>query len=74
MKDQDGSLTVIHFDIHINKYQPIAASSYIPLPGKLVLKKAIFNVKNSKNNECFKWSVTESVYPRGQHKELINKK
>ena len=34
-----------NLDLHIDKYQPIAAKSYIHLPNKLKLKKAIINLK-----------------------------
>ena len=49
---------VEHLDININPYNPLSASSYIELPGKLADKKAIINVKNENDNECFKWAVT----------------
>jgi hypothetical protein len=61
---------VIHLDIHIDKYEPIKGNSYIPLPGNLVSKKAIINMENN-DNECFKWSVTASVYPRARDMERI---
>ena len=45
---------VEHLDININPYNPLSASSYIPLPGKLAEKNAIINVQNENDNECFK--------------------
>ena len=35
-------------------------SSYIPLPDRLVRKKAIINPKNS-DLECFKWAVIAAL-------------
>ena len=54
---------VLHFDILVDVYKPLAASSYIELPKFLADKKAIINPKNT-DDECFKWCVTEVVYPQ----------
>ena len=40
-----------------------SGSSFIPLPKNLQSKKAIVNVKNTRDNECFKWAVTSAIYP-----------
>ena len=55
---------VEHLDININPYNPLSASSYIELPSSLYMKKAIINVKNENDNECFKWAVTSAVFPQ----------
>ena len=55
---------VVDFRIHINPFQPFSGTSYIKLPPKLAAKKAIINVKNEEDQECFKWAVTSAVYPR----------
>ena len=64
---------VEHLDININPYNPLSASSYIPLPGKLAEKNAIINVKNENDNECFKWAVTSAVFPAKEHGERLSK-
>ena len=64
---------VEHLDININPYNPLSASSYIPLPKKLADKKAIINVKNENDNECFKWAVTSAVFPAKEHGERLSK-
>ena len=64
---------VEHLDININPYNPLSASSYIELPGNLADKKAIINVKNENDNECFKWAVTSAVFPAKEHGERISK-
>ena len=64
---------VEHLDININPYNPLSASSYIPLPKKLAEKNAIINVKNEKDNECFKWAVTSAVFPAKEHGERLSK-
>ena len=65
---------VEHLDININPYNPLSASSYIELPGKLYEKKAIINVKNENDNECFKWAVTSAVFPAKEHGERLSKR
>ena len=60
------------FDINVDPFNPLGGSSYFPLPSKLAAKKAIINVKNMKDNECFKWAVTSAVYPRESHPERLN--
>ena len=62
-----------HLDININPYNPLSASSYIPLPDKLASKKAIINVKNEKDHECFKWAVTSAVFPADEKGERLGK-
>ena len=62
-----------HLDININPYNPLSASSYIELPGKLADKKAIINVQNENDNECFKWAVTSAVFPAKEHGERLSK-
>ena len=61
------------FDIHIDPYNPLSGSSYIPLPKKLALKKAIINVNNENDNECFKWAVTSAVFPIEKNPQRLNK-
>ena len=63
---------VLHFDILTNVYKPLAGSSWVPLPKFLASKKAIINPKNS-DRECFKWAVTEAVYPQKSNRDRITK-
>ena len=65
---------VEHLDININPYNPLSASSYIELPSSLYMKKAIINVKNENDNECFKWAVTSAVFPAKEHGERLSKR
>ena len=64
---------VEHLDININPYNPLSASSYIKLPGKLAEKKAIINVQNENDHECFKWAITSAVFPAKEHGERLSK-
>ena len=61
---------VLSMDIHLNKYEPISGSSYIPLPKVLQSKKAIVNVKNEEENVCFKWSITTAIYTAKDHPKI----
>ena len=54
---------VIHVEIHLNKYEPLSGSSYIPLTKRLQSKKAIINDQNKQDNQCFKWPITSAIYP-----------
>ena len=63
---------VLHFDILTNVYKPLAESSHIPQPKFLASKKAIINPKNT-DQECFKWAVTEAVYPQKRDRDRITK-
>jgi len=54
---------IIKLDVQISKYNPIRGSTYIKLPKKLELKKAIVNVKNMNDNMCFKWAVLSALHP-----------
>ena len=63
---------VVSFDINVDPYEPLRGSSYFPLPARLATKKAIINVKNERDNMCFKWAVTSAVYQRECHPERLN--
>ena len=65
---------VEYFDIHIDPYKPLSGSSYVLLPPVLASKKAIINVKNEKDHECFKWAVTSAVYPKEKDPQRLTKR
>ena len=64
---------VMWYDIHMDTFEPMAGSPYIELPEKLKNKKAIINVKNTTDHECFKWAITSSVCTQKKHPERRNK-
>ena len=64
---------IVELRIHIDKFTPIIAKSYIPLPDKIRKKEAIINVQN-KDNQCFKWSITSAVFPQKEHTYRVSKK
>ena len=59
-------------DINIDPFEPLFTSSYIPLPKSIADKKAIINVKNSDDHQCFKWAVTSASYTAKSHPERLN--
>ena len=52
---------LLRIDIHILEFNPLRATSYIPLPTQLARKKAVINIKN-KDEKCFLWSVIAGTY------------
>lgn len=50
----------VNLEININKYNPLRASSYIPLPKSIQDKKAVLNIKNN-DQFCFGYSVCAAV-------------
>ena len=61
---------VVQLEIHFANWVPIKGSSYVPLPEKIVAKKAVINLKNE-DEECFKWCVTRALNP-GDHPERVS--
>ena len=54
--------SVLGLYLHTIKYESLEGSSYIPLPRFLAAKKAIINLRN-KDDECFKWAITQALNP-----------
>ena len=65
--------SVNFFDIYFNDFKPLRGSSYIVLPKFVANKKAVINPIN-RDQQCFKWCVTESVHPQERKCERITKK
>jgi len=65
---------VVKLAIYTSVYKPLKGSSYIPLPKKLAVKKAIITMKNNNDDQCFKWCVTRAFNPVKVHKERIDEK
>ena len=63
--------SVLSLDLHTVKYEPLGGFSYILLPGFLVAKKAIINLKNE-DDECFKWAITRALNPVEKISERID--
>ena len=61
------------FDINIDPLEPLSGSSYISLPKNLEDKKAVINIRNENDHECFKWAITSTIYQREKHPQRLNK-
>ena len=76
VQEAEGSgwvfLEVENLTLHVSKWNPVNAGSYIELPTVLKNKKAIINMKNQ-DNECFKWCVLRALYPKDKNTERIDK-
>ena len=58
--------------INVANYDPLAGSSYFPLPPEWSNSiKGLINLKN-KDNECFKWCHIRFINPTNGHPERIN--
>ena len=53
---------IIRLELNTAEYAPLEGSSYIPLPKKILKKKAVLNIRNH-DNKCFLWSVLASIHP-----------
>ena len=62
------------FDINIDPFEPLSGSSYTSLPKNLEDKKAIINIRNENDHECFKWAITSAIYQREKDPQRLNKK
>lgn len=60
----------IHLEVNINKFNPLRASSYIPLPPSISKKKAVINIKND-DEFCFAYSVLAAVYTPTTHSDRV---
>ena len=63
---------VEHFDISIDPFEPLGGSSYIPLAKTIENRKAIINVRNEKDHECYKWSVTSKAFPKNKNPQRLD--
>ena len=62
LKDSGWTLKSIDFlNVHISKFNPLHASSYIELPQQIKSKHACINVKNYSDNMCFKWAIMSAL-------------
>jgi len=68
----NNSLYWLDILLNINKYTPLGASSYIPLPLNIENRKATINIENN-DDKCFKYSMlTKFVNPRNSRRVASN--
>ena len=56
--------------IDVARYEPLRGGSYMPLPKKLINKKAIINIQN-RDDQCLRWSIRAALYPAQKVKNSI---
>ncbi|GFW20508.1 uncharacterized protein TNCV_4547751 [Trichonephila clavipes] len=64
-KDSGWALDeILRLQVHTNRYSPFRrSSSFIEVPRQIAKTKAIINVINRKDSQCFKWSILGALYP-----------
>ena len=67
-------LKILIVKLHFATFKPLRGSSYIELPSWIKNKKAVVNVLNKSDNECFKWCVTRALHPIRKNKERLTSK
>ena len=66
--------SVIKLEMHTVVYKPLKGESYIKLPKEIATKKAVVNMKNTKDDQCFLWCVLRALNPVERDKERIDSK
>ena len=60
---------LLNHDLHVNKHDPLAAKSYIPLPAEIQNKKATVNLKND-DDRCFIYCLGRALDPNPEKNNL----
>ena len=66
--------SVIKLEMYTVVYKPLGGGSYIKLPKEIATKKAVVNMKNTKDDQCFLWCVLRALNPVERDKERIDSK
>jgi len=63
--------TSLEVNIEMPIYEPLSASSHLPLPkGMKTRNNGIINIQNE-DNRCFEWCILADLYPAFYHKKCI---
>ncbi|GFS91665.1 c2H2-type domain-containing protein [Trichonephila clavipes] len=55
---------ILRLEVRTNHYSPLrGSSSFIEVPNQIAETKAIINVINKKDSQCFMWSILAALYP-----------
>ena len=60
---------LLNHDLHVNKYDPLVARNYIPLPAEIQNKKATVNLKND-DDRCFIYCLGRALDPNPEKNHL----
>ena len=61
---------VVNVEVNTATYDPLAGSSYIPLPLDLIDSYSILSTKNY-DNKCFLWSILAHLHPAKDNKNRV---
>jgi hypothetical protein len=61
---------IVYFRIRFATWNPFEGSSYVELPDRIRLTKAVINIKNE-DNRCFEWCIARADNPKDVHPERI---
>ena len=64
--------SVIGLEMYTVVYKPLGGGSYIKLPKEIATKKAVVNMKNTKDDQCFLWCVLRALNPVKNNKDRID--
>ena len=64
--------SVIKLEMHTVAYKPLGGGSYIKLPKEIANKKAVVNMKNTKDDKCFLWCVLRALNPVENNNDRID--
>jgi hypothetical protein len=61
---------ILDLTVNINKFNPLHAGCHINLPQKIMIKRAMVNVRST-DNACFAWAVVAALYPAKKYPERM---
>ena len=62
-------IDLLNHDLHVNKYDPLVARSYIKLPDEIQNKRATINIQNS-DDKCFIYCLGRALDPTPEKNKL----
>ena len=75
LQDEDSGWrfhSVVGLEMYTVVYKPLKGGSYIKLPKEIATKKAVVNMKNTKDDQCFLWCILRALNPVKRDKEIID--
>ena len=64
-----SDIELLNHDLHVNKYDPLAARSYIKLPAEIQNRLATINIQNT-DDTCFIYCLGRALDPNPEPSEL----
>ncbi|GFT90278.1 hypothetical protein TNCV_701881 [Trichonephila clavipes] len=65
---------ILRLEVRTNRYSPFrGSSSFIEVPKQIAETKAIINVINKKDSQCFMWSILAALNPNTSNPNKTSK-